>query len=380
MKNYVVIEGRALKSAMKIMASIVERHNTIPILAYVRVAMSDDGLRITGTNLDIEAVATVDVVEGHGNWSICVGASALAGVGRVAGTSLVRVEPIQEKDGEMARVTVADGVATYDIPTLPVTGFPELRPIAARGELIETFSNGGFAAMLDKVSWCVSTEETRYYLNGVCWQIGTHGRRMVATDGHRLALCNYTSEAEAGFVSYIIPRKTVGVLTTHLAGRDVKVFGVTGNSPLLDIVSPGLTLRTKLIDGTFPDFERVIPKPDTQKFSFDLRQGEIVSAIKQATAISRDRRAAIRFAPDGGKLTIGRKDPEFGAATAKTSTAWPVANRDQPEPFGFNSSYLLDIMTRCQGDIIMKMIDHGSPFSIHDADPDMTRVVMPMRV
>jgi DNA polymerase-3 subunit beta len=373
MKNYVIIDGGALKAAMKVMTAIIERRNTIPILGQVRVAMSDDGLRLSGTDLNIEATQSIDVVEGAGTWSICVGASVLAGVGRVAGTSLVQIEPIDETN---ARITVAGGIATYDVPTLPVADFPELQPAAARGDLIEVFSNGGLAVMLDKVSWCVSTEETRYYLNGVCWQIGSSGRRFVATDGHRLALCKYSSEGDSGIVSRIIPRKTVQIIATHLAGRDVKIFGLTGNSPALEIVAPGLTIRTKLIDGSYPDYERVIPRPDTQKFAFELRQGEIVAAIQQATAISRDRRAAIRFAPDAGKLAIERKDVDFGTAKAKTSTAWP----DAAEPFGFNSHYLRDIMTRCQGDISMKMIDHGSPFTIHDADPDMTRVLMPMRV
>lgn len=375
MTKFVTIEGRALKQAMKIITAIVERRTTIPILNHAKLTHSDAGLRITGTDLDIDAHVDLDVIDGAGgNWSACINASVLAGIARVAGAMTVRIE---RADNDLkAAITLGDGAAFYEIETLPDTDFPEIG--GERGDLIEAFTNGMFATTLDKVKWCVSTEEVRYYLNGVCWHTDNKGSRFVATDGHRMAICHYAKDA-APVAHRIIPRKTVRIVTDHLAGKDVKLFDV--NQPnRLEIVTPGLTIRTKLIDGTYPDYGRVIP--GRHDFTFDLKRDEIIAAIDQATAIGGDRTAAVKFYNANGRVAIDRRSADFGNATVPTSTAWPLdrASKAQPSAFGFNSRYLREVTSQCQGAISLRMTDHGSPFSIHDADDTMTRVLMPMRV
>jgi len=370
MTKFVVVEGRALKQAMKIVAAIIERRNTIPVLNCVRITHSDAGLRISGTDLDLEATVDLDVIDGAGGeWSACINASVLAGIARVAGTMNVRIE---RSDNDLkGTITLGDGAAFYEIETVSETDYPEIG--GERGELIEAFTNGMFAATLDKVKWCISTEETRYYLNGVAWHVTAKDRRFVATDGHRMAICQYAKEGgQEG--TRIIPRKTVRIVTEHLAGKDVKLFAVEPGK--IDIVSPGVTIRAKLIDGTYPDYARVLP--NRHDFTFDLKRDEIIAAIDQATAIGGDRTTAIKFSNVDGRAMIERRSADFGSAKVKTSTAWPDG-KEQPAAFAFNSRYLREVASNCQGAITLRMIDHGSPFSIHDEDATMTRVLMPMR-
>ncbi|KYK44523.1 hypothetical protein A1D31_14080 [Bradyrhizobium liaoningense] len=370
MTKFVIVEGRALKQAMKILTAVIERRNTIPILNHARITHSDAGLRISGTDLDLEAHVDLDVIDGAGGeWSACINATTLARIANVAGAMNVRIE---RADNDLkGTITLGDGAAFYEIETLSETDYPEIG--GERGAMIEAFTNGMFAATLDKVQWCVSAEEVRYYLNGVCWHTDNKGSRFVATDGHRLAICHYAKDA-APVAHRIIPRKTVRVVTEHLAGKDVKLFAVEPGK--IDIVAPGVTIRAKLIDGTYPDYARVLP--NRHDFTFDLKRDEIVAAIDQATAIGGDRTTAIKFSNVDGRAMIERRSADFGSARVKTSTAWP-AGKEQPSAFAFNSRYLREVANACQGAITLRMVDHASPFTIHDEDATMIRVLMPMR-
>lgn len=366
MTDFVTIEGRTLKQAMRLVTAVIERRNTIPILSHARLTLDADGLKITGTDLDIEATATIDVIDGAGGWSACLPANVLASIARVSGIALVRIEP-------NGVITIDGDVATYEVQTLPASDFPELA--GKRVKLIEMFTNGMLAETLDKVSWCISTEETRYYLNGVCWQSGPNGLRFVATDGHRMAICRYsTAEDEAS--ERIIPRKTVGILSKHFAGKDVAIFA-TQKDTVIEIAAPGMTVRTKLIDATFPNIDRVIPREDALKYAFVFRRDEIIPAIDKAIAIGGEAGRAVVFLNDADRVAIARTSPDFGSAKVMTAAAWP---NNSAEKFAFNSRYIREIMSACQGEVTLRMSDSSSPFAIKDADETMTRVLMPMRV
>lgn len=367
MTNFVTIEGRALKQAMRMITDIIERRNTIPILGCARLQLDADGLKVTGTDLDIEATVDLDVISGAGEWAICIDASVLSGIASAAGVMPMRIEP----NGDKAVIKLDGDLATYEIQALPASDFPEMSE--KRGKLIETFTNGMLASTLDKVRWCISTEETRYYLNGVAWQTNEDGCRFVATDGHRLALCRYSSEEDEPS-SRIIPRKTVHIIAKHMAGKDVAIFS-TDRETTIDIAMPGASVRTKLIDGAFPDVDRVIPKEN--KHSFVFQKAEILAAIDRVSAIRGQKGRAIKFAPKQGRVSIECRNPDFGDATAITATQW--ADKKATE-FGFNSSYIREIADACQGEITLTMTDSVSPFAVTDADETMTRVLMPMRV
>lgn len=284
MTNHVTIEARALASAMKIANDIVERRNTIPILNCVRLTYKDSGLIIDATDLDLEASIAVDEIDGAGNWSACVPAKLLHEIAKRSGVMPLRLEPREEtvtptythSNGEKAKpyqrrtlqITAGDGDAEYSIDALDAGDYPEL--FRGGTDHVETFTNGALPDLLAKVSWCISTEETRYYLNGVHWEIYETGRSFQATDGHRAAVCKYAPDPFPVKKSWIIPRKTVAVICKHLVGKDVVVSearggassnSVTGGAERMQFSAPGIVLRSKLIDGTFPDIWRVIPKP-----------------------------------------------------------------------------------------------------------------------
>lgn len=383
---FVTVEAKALARAMKIATAIVERRNTIPILNTVKLAYSSAGLTIEATDLDLAVKIAVDEIDGSGEFETCISAPFFAAIIAAAGVAPVRIEPKTEerKDdkGEIVKgsfnygAAISTGYAEYEIEALPASDWPDMA--GDRAGRIERFTNGMLTASLRKVAWAVSTEETRYYLNGVCWSASDKGMRLAATDGHRLALCRYAgNEASASF-SRIIPRKTVAFLIQFFDGLDIDVHQIVkGNAPdevTLDITAPGIELRTKLIDGTFPDFDRVVPANNPHEFK--LNRGELLEAIKQAQAVSSERGRAVRFHEHDGRLHIESKNPEFGTAKVKTSAAWP---EDAPS-FGMNGRYMREVVSQCQGEVTLAMSDAGSPFLIKDDDKDMTRVVMPMRV
>ena len=376
--DFVTVEGRTLKHALRPIIDVIERRNTIPILGYVRLTFSGSALKIEGTDLDIMVITSIDVIDGEGEWSICIDSRTLDGIAGVAGVMPVRIErAAEDKAGENTKIILGDGDAAYDLPTLPVGDFPNILSSGFDAS-IDTFTNGQLAACLSKVDWCISTEETRYYLNGVFWEIGSSGRSFVATDGHRLSACRYSADA-GNNPGYIIPRKTVVVLTKHLAGKDVEVFGDLGKPTALEFRGGGFVIRSKMIDGTFPDYRRVIPGAGS--FSFILKRGELIEAIARSAVINgKGRGRAIRFHNHEGRIAIERKNPDNGTAKVKTSAAWPTAEKRAAPDFGFNGGYFLDIARNCEGDLSVEMIDAASPFKIKDADPTMTRIIMPMRV
>ncbi|MBB3965924.1 DNA polymerase III subunit beta [Rhizobium metallidurans] len=382
--DFVSIEAKVLAKAMKFANAIVEVRNTIPVLNTVKLTFGPKGLVIGATDLDILVSIEVDEIDGAGEWSTCIAARDLANVAAAAGTTPLRIAPKRvERDNGKGRqrqdraVEITVGEASYDIPAVDAADFPEL--LGDRMQRIERFTNGQFPAMLKKVSNCISTKETRYYLNGINWSAKPQGKRLTATDGHRLATCRYDGNETGEAFSYILPRKTVSVLTTFLDGADIEIFSIgKGNAiveTMLDITAPAVTIRTKLIDGTYPDFDRVIPS--NQNHRIDIRREEMLVALRQATAIGNWRGPAIRLHGINGRLHLETKNPDAGSAKVVTSAAWP----DGMSEIGFNSRYMADMLKSCQGgEISIGMTDAGAPITLTDEDKDVIRVVMPMRV
>lgn len=368
MTDFVTVEARALRQAMKIILAVVERRNIVPILSCARLKYDDAGFRITGTDLDTEITASVDLIDGKHGLDICIDARKLAEIAAAAGVMPMKIE----RTGNGVTITLDSGAAIYTIPAFPSEDFPTVP--GERGDLIEQFGNGSLAALMSKVKWCISTEETRYYLNGIAWQSNKNGRYFVATDGHRLAACRYDGET-GDQPDRIIPRKLVGIITQHLKGANVKLHAVPAtNMPRLDILAPGITIRSKLIDGTFPDWTRVVPSDHKHVFKF--RCDEITTAMTQATAIGNERTKAVKFAPGEDKLVIEHSSAEFGKARVMTSAVWP----EGADEFGFNSHYFRMVAANCESEMELRMTDRAAPFSFHDSDETMTRVLMPMRV
>lgn len=366
MTDFVIVEARDLKSALKVAIDVVKPRNSIPILGHVRLCVDLAGFRVIATDLDIEASIYVDAIDRSDVFDICLDARRLYEIAAAAGVMPMKIEAT---DGG-ATITLDDDAAIYELTALPVADFPTMNQ--KREAEIETFTNGMFASMLGKVKFCISTDETRYYLNGVAWQIAEGGRWFVSTDGYRLAACQYSKEG-GNATTRIIPRKAVGIITKCLTGKDVKIYA-TDCATRIDIVSPGLVIRTKLIDGHFPDWSRVVP--DKLEFGVKLKKQEVVTAIIQSTAISSERTRAIKFTGKDNRLAVECHSPEFGKASVRTSTAWPKG----ADHIGFNRHYFRLMAENCQEDIDLSFDNPGSPVLIRDSDETMTRVLMPMRV
>ncbi|WP_421360039.1 hypothetical protein [Agrobacterium rosae] len=162
------------------------------------------------------------------------------------------------------------------------------------------------------------------------------------------------------------------------SAADIEIFSITNGNQIIDTVlefkAPGVTLRSKLIDGTYPDIERVIPQETTDQI--EIRADEILSAIRQATAIGGWRGSAIRLHGVGGRLAVEVRNADLGMAKVATSAKWP----EGVEEIGVNSRYMAETVKRCQGSITLKLSGKGAPITFSDQDAEMTRLVMPMRV
>jgi DNA polymerase-3 subunit beta len=373
-EQFVTVEGRALARVMPLMAAIVTRKSKYPILARVKITVARKAMKISVTDLDIEAIADVDMIDGAGEWSRCVDCQMLATISRLAGPMKMR---LSLADHGMLAITLGDGDASYRIFALDADGFPSLA--GERGDVIERFTNGMLGTILPKASSCISTDETRYYLNGLAWQIGESGRRLVSCDGHRMALCQYQGASMGTLLTTrIIARKMVGLLQRFCGSGDIAFHQVDGRE-MIDAVLPGLSIRSKLIDGAYPDVDRVIPKE--RKFRFEFKRLELVAALARvAIFASRFGSRAVKVSNRDGRVALDCHRVEYGEASCTLSTVWPEG-KDPPAEFGFNAEYFDGLVASCQGDVVMHHTGDGSSaLVITDEDDTMTRVLMPVRV
>jgi len=380
-KNIVAVEGRVLHKALKPILSVVEKRVTYPVLSMVRLSVSGASLKLTGTDLDAEISHRLDVNEASGEWSICVDPKTLSKIARLAGPTLVRIWLTAKfTDGLKPDVTPeivvsVDGDTEYRLACLNADQFPDL--FGNRGALIERFTNGRLVAMLKKLSRFISNEETRYYLNGVCWQMREDGRRLVATNGHQLGVCRHAEGGMDTRDDMIIPRKTVAMVNAHLAGLDVEIFSVTRdgkNIPALDLVAGPLTIRTKLIEGTYPDVDRVMPKDNQHRITANRQ--ELLQAIECAAIMRQRYSTALRFYEEDGTMSISSNSPDLGTAKIRTRVAWPGGCSE----FGLNATYIRDMVFDCEGEVTISAKDASGPLLVTDEDEEIIRVIMPMRV
>ncbi len=378
--NFAAVEGRVLAEALKPVCFVVESSNTYPILSYVKLKLDGTTLTVTGTDLNVEVAADIDVIDCAGEWEACVSARVLMQIAKVAGSMSVRIEPRDSvetnhkgKPTTVAEVlvTLDQGEAIYTLYPLSPDSFPSMP--GERGDKIEAFTNGQLPAMLNRVSSAMSTEETRYYLNGVCWSVG---QWFAATDGHRLFKLNYSPDG-GPMVQHIIPRKVVLLLSKFLAGADIAVYGVKERA-CLHFVSDGLTIRAKMIEGTYPDIERVIPKAEKVLHTLDLPAAAVTGALRRVTVLRSVRSGrAIRLFNSDGAVAMEVKNAEMGNVTAVLhGTVWPAGASD----FGLNRDYLKDMVVTCADVVRIGITDPGAPVLISDNDDTLIRVQMPMRV
>lgn len=342
--------ARALSSVSK----AIEARNTIPILNCVLLTAADGTLRVRGTDLDIEVTDTApaDISEPG---SLAVEAKLLSSiVAKAAGDINLSV-----KD---SKLIVKSGKSRFTLNWLPAEDYPSMQD--ARYDA--TFELD-IATLFAPCVHAISTEEVRYYLGGVYFAASDSTAVAVATDGHRLV--KHTTDGIPAFAGVIVPRKTVGLLpkgAVQVSVSDSKIRLTQGD----------LVIVSKLIDGTFPDFERVIPRNNDKVVFFDA--DSMKAAVGRVSVISTERGRAVKlaFAPGGATLSVSH--PDTGTATDEIA----VAYTGEPIDVGLNSTYLADMVAQFPtGPITLALADAGSPtiFTSEKAE-GLLGVVMPTRV
>jgi DNA polymerase-3 subunit beta len=368
------IERSVLLKAVSQAQSVVERRNTIPILANVLIEAEGEHVQFRATDLDIEVLD-----------------KALAHVERAGATtvSAVTLHDIVRKlpdgalvtlsdDAAKGRLTVEAGRSVFSLATLPKEDFP----IMATSEYAANFSAPAplLRRLFDKSKFAISTEETRYYLNGVYLHVadadGGQVIRCVATDGHRLARVDADlPEGAADLPGVIVPRKTVGELRKLLDEDDMQI-AVSVSETKIRFATPEITLTSKVIDGTFPDYARVIPQGNTRKLEVDA--SEFAKAVDRVSTVSSERSRAVKLSLDEDLLILSVNSPDSGTAEEELA----VAYGDEKLEIGFNAKYLLEIASQVDRENAVFLFNSsGDPTLMREGnDASAIYVVMPMRV
>ena len=368
------IERGALLKAMAQAQSVVERRNTIPILANVLIEAEENAVQFRATDLDIEVVDKAKAMVARSGASTVSAVMLHEIVRKLPDGALVTLED----EGVAGRLTVEAGRSNFSLTTLPKEDFP----IMASSEYATNFSAkaADLRRLFDKSKFAISTEETRYYLNGVYMHVvavdGGNALRCVATDGHRLARIDASlPEGADEMPAVIVPRKTVGELRKLLDDDDMAI-AVSVSETKVRFATSDITLTSKVIDGTFPDYTRVIPQNNTRKLEVDAM--EFAKAVDRVATVSSERSRAVKLTLVEDRLVLSVTSPESGAAEEELA----VAYRDEQLQIGFNAKYLLEIANQVDRENAVFMFNSSSDPTLMREGNDLTAlyVVMPMRV
>ncbi|MBM3487884.1 MAG: DNA polymerase III subunit beta [Alphaproteobacteria bacterium] len=368
------IERSALLRSLGHVHGVVERRTTIPILSNVLIRADDGRLVLTATDMDLamQERAAADVTQAG---STTVAAHTFYDIVR----KLPDGAQVEVRTGtEQGVLQLRCGRSSLKLSTLPSEDFP----VMAEGELPYVFAMpvDVLGRLIDRTRFAISTEETRYYLNGIylhaAKQSGKDVLRSVATDGHRLARVELPLPPGArGMPGVIVPRKAVQEIRRLLDDAEGEAEIALSDTKIR--VSVGdVVLTSKLIDGTFPDYERVIPFANDKPLRVNV--ASFAQAVDLVSTITSDKTRAVKLKIDKDTLTLSATSPDSGSATEEIE----VAYRDGPMEIGFNARYLLDIAQQIVGeDAEFMLSDSSSPTLVRDdADPSAVYVLMPMRV
>lgn len=367
------IERAALLRSLNHVQSVVERRNTIPILANVLLKAEDGMLSLATTDMDLEI-----------NESVAANVSNPGATTAPAHTlhDIVRKLPDGtdvelELNAEGTQMTVKAGRSQFKLSCLPTADFPEI----GAGDLPTALAipAADLRALIDRTKFAMSTEETRYYLNGIYLheadKDGVKVLRAVATDGHRLAQFEMPlPDGAASMPGVIIPRKAIGELR-KLVDEAADSIEITMSESKIRFSFDHIVLTSKLIDGTFPDYQRVIPEGNDKIVEIDPKI--FSSAIDRVSTISDGKSRAVKIALNGKQMTLSASSAESGSATEEVEV-----NGDTDIEIGFNAKYLLDITSQIEGEgCRLTLADAASPTIIQDnSDPSALYVLMPLRV
>ena len=369
-----IINRASLLKPLGHVQSVVERRNTIPILSNVLLNGSNGRLSLTATDMDMDIIETVDcnvLQEG----TVTIPAHTLYDIIRKLPDGC---DVSIESDNEGGFISVEAGRSNFTLPVLPADEFPTM----SGNELSCSFNMpaADVRVFIDRTRFAISSEETRYYLNGIYIHAtesnGDPVLRAVATDGHRLARVELPLPEGAGQMpSVIVPRKAVVEIRKLIEDTESDVSISLSESKLCFAIGDTV-LTTKLIDGTFPDYERVIPTGNDKLMNVNCR--ELSQVVDRVATISTEKSRSVKLQLKTSTLVLSANSPESGTAREELEVQYESGDLE----IGFNSRYLLDITNQIEGENIeFSLADSGSPTIVRDQDDSTSLyVLMPMRV
>ena len=370
------IDRSALLTALQHVHSVVERRNTIPILSNVLIEAKEDGVYLTATDMDIAVIEKVnlDKSEIAQLGTVTTSAQMLYDIVRKLPEN-IKVELLSEKND---RLGIKASSSSFALNCLPSEDFPSI----SQENFKHSFNIDALdlIRLLDKTSFAMSLEETRYYLNGIYLHAikedGIDKLRTVATDGHRLSRVDMPLPKGAEEIpGVIIPRKTIleirKILEDHTGNINLSL-----SETKIRLSFNNVILTSKLLDGTFPDYSRVIPEQNDKLLTISNQL--ISEAVDRVSTVSTDKTRAIKININKGSLLISATNPDKGSASENVDVDYD----GEEVEIGFNSKYVLDVARQIKGnEILIKLSDSVSPTLVYDKDDtEVLFVLMPMRV
>lgn len=365
----ITINRESLLRPLQVVSGVVEKRQTLPILSNVLLVVEGSKLTLTGTDLEVELTATSTDMQSSDEGEITLPSRKFMDICKSLPESSTLDIIVEEN-----KAVIRSGKSRFTLATLPSTDFPTSESITAAREF--TISQGILKHLIDQTSFCMANQDVRYYLNGLLLELNPNSLRAVATDGHRLALSEKECEIQPGDINQIIiPRKGVMELTRLLSDSD-DVCTVQINTNFVRIDLGDIVFTSKLIDGRFPDYDRVIPKGGQKIVTANrelLRQG-----LLRASILSNEKYRGIRMNFSTNQLRATVNNPEQEEAIEEID----VNYQDDELEIGFNVAYLVDALNSIKSDEIeMTLLDPNSSCVITALADDSSRyVVMPMRL
>lgn len=357
----------ALLKPLQAVIGVVERRQTMPILSNVLIVAKDGQLTVTATDLEVELVAQTEI-EAKADGEITVSGRKLLDICRALPEgSEITVSLSGEK------LSVRSGRSKFNLVTLPAAEFPVVEDIKA-GQTI-TISQKALGRLIEKTHFSMAQQDVRYYLNGMLLETGGSYLRAVATDGHRLALCQAELKGEdLQEQQVIVPRKGVLELQRLMSGKGKLDIELGANHVRIQL--DGIRFTSKLIDGRFPEYDRVIPKESANELKADC--AEFKSALQRTAILSNEKYRGIRLIIRDGGIVLQAHNPEQEEAEEELGVEYSGEDIE----IGFNVNYLLDALNAVEGDdVTLSVQDSNSSCLIRQpGNDDCTFVVMPMRL
>lgn len=365
----ITLEKNVLLKSVSKLQSIVEKRNTIPILSNIKLDATGSSLVLTVTDMDLVASEEIEA-EISAEGSLTVPAGTLYDIIR----KLPEGAKINlEADSSSSQVIVTAGSSNFKISYLASDEFP----VMSEGDLTHKFtlSTASFLTLIEKTKFAMSNEETRYYLNGVYFHISEGNLRSVATDGHRLASYEIAlPEGAADMPGIIIPRKTVNELAKLLESQEEVIISLSDSK--IKFESDKIELLSKVVDGTFPDYQRVIPDNNTKILK--LSADDFKEAVDRVATISVDKTKAVKVELAENNIILKSQGVEGSSAKEDVIAEY----QDESMEIGFNSRYVLEMMNHIEADNFTIAFDSpNAPALVRDPkDESALYIIMPMRV